>query len=162
MKTLSEKQLLKRIKSKYDYHHGALHFKDGERRAGKKVGTRSGIYMTTTVDGALYYVHRLTFLYCNGYLPKMLDHINNDRHDNRIENLREANRNQNSHNRVINKNNTSGVKGVTFHKKTGKWMARVRYNLDIIYCGIYSELKDAEIAVKKKREQLHGKYANHG
>jgi hypothetical protein len=58
-------------------------------------------------------------------MPKYLDHINNDRHDNRIENLRAVSARQNQHNRSINKNSTSGVKGVYWHKQSGKWMAKV-------------------------------------
>ena len=94
--------------------------------------------------------------------PEYLDHINNDRLDNRIENLRAVSSKQNTYNTVLNIKNTSGVKGVAWHKHTGKWQARMRINDKEQYLGIFDNIEDAERVMKETREKIHGEYANHG
>ena len=84
------------------------------------------------------------------------------RHDNRIENLRAVSARQNQHNRSINKNSTSGVKGVCLHKPSGKWMAHVCCDSKSYYGGLHDNISDAAQAIKDLREKLHGKFANHG
>jgi hypothetical protein len=103
-------------------------------------------------------------LYHNGYLPKFpltVDHIKN-KNDNRIENLREADQNQQQHNKGLTKSNTSGVKGVSWNKRNEKWEAHLKFEGKKIHVGYFIDIKEAEIAVKKLREQLHGEFANHG
>jgi len=78
-------------------------------------------YIRVGINGKKYYAHRLIFLYHKGYLPKTIDHINCDKVDNRIENLRAATVGQNQHNRKTNANNTSGYKGVSWCKAKKKW-----------------------------------------
>jgi hypothetical protein len=94
--------------------------------------------------------------------PEYLDHINNNRLDNRIENLRVATSKQNTYNTLLNSRNTSGVKGVSWHKGTGKWMARMHINNREQYLGIFDNIEDAERVMKETRQQIHGEYANHG
>jgi len=163
MKELSEKQLLKEIKEKFEYRDGNLYWREGNgRKSGKLIGGGKGLYKICAVKKVCYYQHRLIFLYHHRYMPKYLDHINNDRHDNRIENLRAVSARQNQHNRSINKNSTSGVKGVCLHKPSGKWMAHVCCDSKSYYGGLHNNLEDAEQAIKDLREKLHGKFANHG
>ena len=163
MKELSEKQLLEEIKEKFEYRDGNLYWREGNgRKSGKLINGGMGLYKVCTVNRASYYQHRLIFLYHHGYMPKYLDHINNDRHDNRIENLRAVSARQNQHNRSINKNSTSGVKGVCLHKPSGKWMAHVCCDSKSYYGGLHDNIHDAAQATKDLREKLHGKFANHG
>jgi hypothetical protein len=163
MKELSEKQLLEEIKEKFEYRDGNLYWREGNgRKSGKLIGGGKSLYKVCSVNRACYYQHRIIFLYHHGYMPKCLDHINNDRHDNRIENLRAVSARQNQHNRLMNKNNTSGVKGVCWHKPAGKWMAQMRCDSKKYYCGLHDNISDAAQAIKDLREKLHGKFANHG
>lgn len=163
MKELSEKQLLEEIKEKFEYRDGNLYWREGNgRKSGKLIRGGIGLYKVCAVNRVPYYQHRLIFLYHHGYMPKYLDHINNDRHDNRIENLRAVSARQNQHNRSINKNSTSGVKGVTLHKPSGKWIAQVKFDYKKYYCGLHDNLGDAAQAIKETRKKLHGKFANHG
>ena len=113
--------------------------------------------------GQSYYTHRLLwFLTKNEQPPKEIDHINNDRLDNRIENLRGVTRNQNQHNTKTPKNNTSGIKGVGLHKPSNKWVARLALNKKYIHIGCFTDKKEAEQAIKKAREELHKDFANNG
>mgnify|MGYP003680787079 CR=1 FL=1 len=119
-------------------------------------------YCVTTIEGTKYRNHRVIFLMHNGYLPACLDHIDTNRLNNRIENLRPATTAQNQYNAGIRKDNTSGVKGVTWHVGTGKWQVTVRRGGVKKYFGIYKTISEAEIVAHKAREQLHGEFVNHG
>lgn len=163
MKKLSENQLLKQIKKKFEYRDGNLYWREGNgRKSGKLIGGGKGLYKVCCINKVSYYQHRIIFLFHHGYMPRYLDHINNDRHDNRIENLRAVSARENQHNRSINKNSTSGVKGVCWHKPAGKWIAKMRCDSKMHYCGLHDNISDAAQAIKEMREKLHGKFANHG
>lgn len=104
--------------------------------------------------GSKILAHRLAWFICFGELPAGdVDHINQNRSDNRIQNLRDVTRSINCRNSLRSTRNTSGVTGVTWHKLRSKWRARAgiygrRYSL-----GLFSELADAEAAVKKFRAE---------
>lgn len=109
--------------------------------------------------GKVYCAHRVVFYYHHGYLPEYVDHINHNRSDNRIENLRAATPSENQCNRVLNRNNTSGVKGVTWNKNRNKWQASICFEGKVYNLGRFEKLEDAEAAVAKKRIEVHGQYA---
>lgn len=78
-------------------------------------------YIVIRIDGELYKAHRLAHLYMTGeFPPDQIDHINRIKSDNRWKNLRLANGSQNQMNSTRN-DNTSGKKGVHWHKQSGKW-----------------------------------------
>ena len=91
--------------------------------------------------------------------PKILvDHIYHNRNDNRKSQLRLVNNQQNQCNAVIAKDNTSGHKGVYWHKKHNKWEALISYNNKQIYLGLYDDIKDA-IRVRQQAEiKYFGEY----
>jgi hypothetical protein len=97
-----------------------------------------------------------------GYLPEFIDHINGDRADNNIDNLREATRSQNCQNAKLSKVNRSGVKGVSWHKYNQKWYARIRLDGKRIDLGYFDNLIEAEATIKATREKLHGVFSNYG
>ena len=97
-----------------------------------------------------------------GYLPKTIDHINGDKLDNRIENLRAATVGQNQHNRKTNANNTSGYKGVSWNKGCNKWLSQIKLEGKRIHLGYFDNLEEAAEVVRKAREELHGDFAHHG
>lgn len=83
-------------------------------------------YLVARINQKNYRLHRLAWLYVNGYFPEHeIDHINNIRKDNRIVNLREVSHSCNLRNTGNYKNNFSGVKGVYWDKSRKKWTAAI-------------------------------------
>jgi hypothetical protein len=153
------------VRNLFEYRDGELFWKvftSPSAPIGSKVGhLASDGYIQTHIKRKFYRNHRIIFLYHHGYLPQYIDHIDGNRSNNQIENLREATKHQNGCNTKINKNNTSGVKGVSWHKKTKKWYVRVSIHRKSISIGYYDSLEDAKIAMIEARNKHHGKYARH-
>ena len=86
-------------------------------------------YLLTSVGKKHYYLHRLVWQYHHGPIPAggQIDHINRDTRDNRIENLRICSAAQNQYNSKRKANNTSGAKGVVYHRRcrTKPWQAKI-------------------------------------
>jgi hypothetical protein len=91
---------------------------------------------------------------------ELIDHINNNRSDNRKNNLRKASINLNQHNRTKATNTTSIFMGVRFHKRDSKWEANITYNYKNYYLGYYLTQKEAAEAYNKKAIELYGSDAN--
>src|SRR5437879_12879405 len=85
----------------------------------------SGSYLALRYNGKSVYAHRLAFYLQTGRWPKYVDHINGNKLDNRWCNLREATMAQNKANEGLRSSNTSGWKGVSWHKKAKKWSAQI-------------------------------------
>lgn len=150
----------------YDKETGNLIWKTrptNSMKAGEIAGseTEKG-YIRIAINHKKYRAHRLVFLMHKGYLPKTLDHINGDRKDNRIENLRPATLAQNSMNRDISSKNTSGYKGVGWDKHKNKWRAVIKTSGERIHLGYFANVEEAGQVMRKAREELHGEFANHG
>jgi hypothetical protein len=91
-----------------------------------------------------YQAHRLAWLYVYGNVPtQQIDHINRDRSDNRLINLRLATPSLNNQNKQIQRNNTSGCKGVSYHKKNKKWVSHIGINNKKNRIGQYENISDA-------------------
>lgn len=91
-----------------------------------------------------YFLHRLAFLYMEGYLPEnQVDHINRIRDDNRWCNLRVVSQQCNSRNCGLAKNNKTGVTGVYFSKKDKRWVAKIKVNYKSIDLGGFINFNDA-------------------
>lgn len=117
-------------------------------------------YIVIRIYGVLYKAHRLAWLYVYGvFPPKEIDHINHIKDDNRISNLRLADRTVNNRNASKRKDNTSGVVGVTFHKRIKKWQASIGAKSQ--HLG-YFENKDDAIFARKQAELNLDYHANHG
>lgn len=87
------------------------------------------------------------------------DHVNGDKLDNRRGNLRIATRVENQQNRGKRVDNTSGVKGVSRHRASGKWQAEIQANGKQIYLGLFTTPKAAHEAYCKAAQELHGEFA---
>lgn len=137
----------------------AAHFSDARRctqvntaHAGKIAGgcTRSG-YADVFVDGKRFMAHRIIWAMHTGVWPiAFIDHINRNRFDNRISNLREATQSQNSINRGTK--NKTGLKGV--YPSGAKYRALIQINL-----GIFDTPELAHQAYSKAARELHGEFA---
>jgi hypothetical protein len=117
-------------------------------------------YVLIKVNGMVQRAHRMAFLYVTGSLPKeYVDHINGQKSDNRWVNLREATNGQNQHNAKLFSNNTSGCKGVSPEKRTGKWFATIRVDGKRKHLGTYSTFEEAVAARKAAEAVVHGEFS---
>jgi len=152
----------------YDHTTGLFFRKTKHKRWANKPsgcckrGPRSngGGYIVIDVDGVAYRAHRLAFLFMNGRWPiGDLDHINGNRSDNRILNLREATRSQNNCNASLRRNNKSGVTGVSWVRKLSKWTARVSLGNAPVYLGVFNTFDEAVTARKAAANKHYREFA---
>ena len=109
-----------------------------------------------------FYIHRLiaqAFIANHNNLP-CIDHCVGNKLNNSLENLRWCTESQNMHNRTINSNNTSGIKGVHYQNKTNKWRATIMLNNIRIHIGLFETKDEAELARKIKAKELFGSFLN--
>lgn len=122
---------------------------------------KHGEYRYIKIGGRRYKAANLVWIYNNGCFPEdILDHINHIKHDDRIENLREATPKENCRNRSISKANTSGVTGV--YRNNGKWVARIgdgEGGRTIL--GYFSNFENA-VRERKHAEKMLNYHKNHG
>lgn len=119
-------------------------------------------YWRVCIDYKVYQAHRIIWAMEYGHWPKKeIDHIDGDKTNNRLSNLRLVDRVENSRNLSIASNNTSGVTGVSWHKKCNKWTVRIRYNGYYHYLGLFSSFDEA-VKVRKNAEARLGFHKNHG
>lgn len=110
--------------------------------------------------GLEYMAHRLAWFYVHGKWPVAdIDHINGDTSDNRIANLREATRSQNIMNAKRGPRNTSGVKGVSFDKARGKWVAEIKAGTVRRRLGRFDTKDEAAAAYREASKEMHGEFA---
>ena len=143
--------------------HDFLRYEDGElywlhrpdgmlrwntRYAGTRAFTANKIgYRTGAIQNKLNQAHRVIWAMHHGRWPDgQIDHINGNRSDNRIENLREASAFQNSQNAKRRVDNTSGTAGVSFFKERNQWTARICCNGKKHHLGYFSSREDASVA----------------
>jgi len=128
--------------------------------AGDVVGTeRKDGYLQVSINKKFYLLHRLAWLYINGYFPEEIDHDNRIKDDNRACNLVESTRLQNSKNRSLSSNNTSGHHGV--REQDGRFVAKIDNNGKSEHIGSYDTYDDA-VEARKKKEVEYCYHKNHG
>ena len=130
----------------------------GRAVAGSIAGSPSNGYIAICVDGCVYKAHRLAFMYVNGKLPEFeVDHINGVKNDNSYSNLRDCKHDTNAQNirsaRVDN--NSSGVLGVSWHKKNGKWRAQIQVSGKKYHIGDFGTIEEARSAYLGAKRLLH-------
>ena len=118
-------------------------------------------YIQIMINRRLYLAHRLAWLYVHGLWPKdQIDHINGVKDDNRIANLREATRSQNMYNQGKRTDNSSGVKGISWHKPAKKWLVQIRFNGKNKYLGLFTDKHEAAESYRRAALLYHGEFAN--
>jgi len=118
-------------------------------------------YRRIKVNGNDYMAHRLAWLLHYGAWPEdQIDHINNVRDDNRIENLREATHAQNTRNKSSRKGSSSKYLGVSRHNASNKWQAAIKVDGETYYLGLFTIEENAARAYDRAALKYHGIYAN--
>lgn len=148
----------------FEYKDGVLYKKPKSNRCRTDIiiGRDNGNgYRRASINYKSYYVHRLIFMMFNGYFPKQIDHIDGNRLNNRIENLREANNAQNNWNKTTTKANKSGRKNVYWHSAAKKWAVEIKVNTVKKYIGIFDDLELADLVAQEARNKYFGCWANH-
>jgi hypothetical protein len=152
-----------RINDLFYYGDGALYRKKDAANQ-QKAGDRAGAvhhtgYRNIQIDGVMYLEHRVIYKMHYGIMPERIDHIDGNKENNRINNLRECTASQNSQNRGRQSNNTSGVKGVCWRKKSGKWHAQIMSKGVFMHLGFYTDIDAAAEAVRAARAEHHKDFA---
>ena len=154
------------LNSLFVYKDGKLFWRSDRSNRKIKAGDKAGNidsrgYWRITLNYKEYPEHRLIFMMHHGYFPKEIDHINNDCLDNRIENLREATRTENSFNRKLFKTNTSGCKNVSWIKSRDKWLVEIKA-FGKRHQWWIKDFELAELVAIEARNKFHKEFANHG
>lgn len=149
-----------RLKELFVYKEGALWNKvtrNNHVKAGTPAGHKSDRgYINIRVDQRMYRAHRLIFLFHHGWLPKLIDHIDCDRTNNRIENLRACTKSENGMNRAKSTSST-GFRNV--YRNGEKFYVSLRKQGKTVHIGIFSSVKDAAVAAARARAEHYGEFA---
>ena len=148
----------------FDYVEGKLYWKEarGKAKAGKEAGSSGGGgYLQICYKGRRTQIHRIVYMMHHGPIPDgmYIDHINGDRTDNRIENLRLCTPTQNQINRGAPKTSKSGVKGVVWRPDRQKWNASIRAGGKRYHVGHFETIEDAKAAQEAASRELFGDFA---
>lgn len=159
--------MLQELKEHFSYNPETGIFTNKKNRHNTKKGKKSG---WTTKDGykrlkykyKTYGLHRLAWYFCYGYWPKEIDHIDQNKSNNKITNLREVLHETNSHNLPKRITNTSGIMGVSWNKQwNGGWIIRINSNGKRKYLGFTKDFFEA-CCIRKSAEIKLGYHKNHG
>ncbi|WP_158233083.1 MULTISPECIES: HNH endonuclease signature motif containing protein [unclassified Erwinia] len=160
-----------KLREAFEYRNGQLtwkyrpisHFKSphawkstNSRLAGKPAGkVRANGYVTVYLDGKNQYVHRLIWVYHFGNIPENMeiDHINHNRTDNRIENLRLVTRAENALN--LGQRHPIKRNGVTWRPEHKRWYARITVHGKRLHLGTFINF-EAALAARLHAEREHG------
>ena len=148
----------------FDYKNGNLYWKikpSNCANIGDVVGCidKHNLYVRCRYKWKCYLVHRLIFAWHYGCYPKMIDHIDGNRSNNKIENLRAADDKSNQWNQKLHSRNTSGYKNVLYKKTKKAWICRFQVNGKTICKGHFKTAEEANELAIKMRKELHGEFA---
>ncbi len=144
----------------YDPQSGVFTWQESGRAGwvGRKAGCMSDWgYLIIRIDGKGISAHRLAWLYMHGTWPEhQIDHINRDKLDNRIGNLRDVAQAINQHNRASARaDNKSGRLGVSFQRRAGKWIAQIQANNKRHFLGYHATPEAAQEAYRAAKRVFH-------
>lgn len=133
------------------------------RDAGRIAGSPDAYgYLTVKISGKRYKAHRIAWAIIKGInlddVPAEIDHDNLVKDDNREDNLRPASGSQNCSNTGVRSDNSSGHKGVDFHKKNNLWRARIMKDGKSVFLGWFNTSEEA-VTARSAAQPLHGAFA---
>ncbi len=119
-------------------------------------------YTAVNLNGKTLLIHRLV---CKAFIPNPcnkpnVDHIDNNRTNNNVNNLRYVTQQENTFNATISKTNKSGHKGICWHKETKKWNAIITHNYKKYHLGLFENIDDAISTRQKKANELFGDFTH--
>ena len=159
---ISQKEVLELLH--YDPETGFLYWKESKNNR-VKVGDRAGSltedgYWKVMISRKKYYAHRLIWLIIHGVFPMgQIDHINGDKLDNKIKNLRDSTIGQNQANKFKRSGCSSQYKGVYFVKESNKWSSYISFKRKRTYLGTFDSEKEAALCYNKAALEVYKEYA---
>ena len=154
--SLTQERLMSLVS--YDAETGVFTWRITRRncKTGAVAGSLLKGYVRISIDSKIYAAHRLAWLYTHGCWPSNeIDHINRVRNDNRLCNLREATRELNTQNANVRVDSPYGIRGVTKHKYSNKYRARIQANKKAMLLGLFDTPEEAAAAYAAAAAKLH-------
>lgn len=155
------KELQARLKHAFVYDEDTgmfFHRRDGVNKKAMTpaCSTNKAIgYKTIRVDGRNAYAHRMAWVYVHGKQPNRIDHINGDRSDNRIVNLRSVTQSENLQNTVDKPQGGNELKGASFDKRTGRYFAYIGHKGKTRHLGRFNSAEEAHQAHLVAKRSMH-------
>ena len=143
----------------FEYRDGKLFWRARNGKEAGCVGNRS--YSCVCINYRKYMTHRLIWIMHGNDPVPMLDHIDGNQLNNRIENLRPITVSQNQRNTKLRKDSTSGIKGVSWISTRNRWSGQVWHKGKLHRAGDFKDKDECAAAVRVLRESLHGEFARH-
>ncbi len=158
---MSTADILARLRTVLDYDQETGVFRWRCDRPGVRAGVAGGVavhgYWRLKVDGRFWYAHRLAWFYVYGEIPdREIDHIDGNRANNAIANLRAASTRQNQQNKIA-RLPSSGFRGV--RKQCNKWCAKIRIDGKYTHIGSYDTPEAASAAYEEAAAKHHGEFS---
>lgn len=151
-----------KVRELFDYRNGRLYWRANcgtNKTKGMPAGTKHKGYRSVQIAQRRYQEHALIFLWHHGFHPTVVDHLDRDPHNNRIENLRAATPAQNSQNASKRTRASSRWKGVSFQASKGWWRTYIQAGRTKRYLGHFRDEADAALAYNLAAAELHGHFA---
>ena len=154
-----------RVRELFDYNptEGVLVWRVRRRGSFARPGVIAGSigrYIRVAVDCRQYPAHSVIWLWHHGVYPDEIDHINQNKHDNRLENLRVCSRSQNTGNVGLRSTNVTGYKGIWFAKHAGRWRAAIKIDGCSIHIGYFDTPESAALAYNRAALEHFGEFAH--
>lgn len=163
---LTKDELMKLLR--YEAKTGHLYWISKGTAKTRVIGTRVGSLCKTSgyrlvgINKHVYREHHLVWLLFNDKFPDgVIDHINHDKADNRIENLRDISQSENTRNQSARRNTSSGEQGIWYCKTRQRWIAEIKLNGKKVFQSKFPDATSAMIAREAKLKEL-GFHDNHG
>lgn len=150
----------------YDPETGCFFWRINGKKRGiwqRAGGLKPHGYEVIGVGYHRYYSHRLAIYYTTGQWPSgQVDHINGNRSDNRLSNLRVATHQENQRNRCLQRNNTSGTPGVHWSTGQKRWISRIKIDGRMRQLGTFIDKDEAIRARKEAEKEIFGSFTRKG
>lgn len=148
----------------FHYEDGKLFRKkqvDGNILIGKLAGRKNHAYRMVYIKGKEYMEHRIIFMFHYGYFPPEVDHIDGNKTNNKIENLRHATHAENLRNQKLRTCNTSGVKNVGWAKREQRWRVRLTVNGKDKHVGYFKDRELADLVAMEACDLYHKNFSSY-